>query len=103
MSCGCAILIMTRLIAPKCNKKEKWRHSFPHRLAEWLGRMEAMKEDFFAIGNDELEGRPTIKDSKFAVCPNCKKDHAIEYGRKARTHEISKTLRSLNAKMAAHI
>jgi hypothetical protein len=60
--------------------------------------MEAMKEDFFAIGNDELEGRPTIKDSKFAVCPNCKKDHAIEYGRNALTHEISKALAFVKCK-----
>jgi hypothetical protein len=57
-----------------------------------------MEEDFFAIGNDEVEGRPNITDSKFAVCPNCKKDHPIEYGRNALTNKLSKTLAFVKCK-----
>jgi len=49
---------------------------------------------FFAIGNNELEGKLLVGDT--ALCPHCKKKRKVKYGTDAETGEVSKTLGFVN-------
>lgn len=42
-------------------------------------------KDFFAIGNEELEGQPEIKKGDMFDCPHCPDKHEIHCGKNAKT------------------
>lgn len=57
-------------------------------LVELPTEPEAETTPFLAVGNEEL-GAPLQNET---ICPNCEKQHAVEYGKDAKTGEESKIL-----------
>jgi hypothetical protein len=51
-----------------------------------------VNKGFFAIGNDELINKPTIKEGDMIVCPKCHKQHKIVLGTNMDTGKKSNTL-----------
>lgn len=49
-------------------------------------------KDFFAIGNEELEGQPQIKKGDMFDCPHCPDKHPLECGKNPKTGEESALL-----------